>query len=217
MKARQLFWLAILYLAVVDNALTVFGGAVQRRVLPSLEWNWLGKFASLGLACLLVARSNWLSRNAGLQLRQAPGSMPLSMICLGLCLVYGIFGGFISAPRPLSVETLLFEATMPSLAEELAFRGIGLALLERSFHADAMSGRLRFGRAALISSLIFGLGHGLSFGRSGFHVEVAPVLATFVIGGVLALCRTRSRSLAWPILCHSAVNLPIFAIAMMRA
>jgi hypothetical protein len=73
--------------------------------------------------------------------------MPLSMICLGLCLVYGIFGGFISAPRPLSVETLLFEATMPSLAEELAFRGIGLALLERSFHADAMSGRLRFGRA----------------------------------------------------------------------
>jgi membrane protease YdiL (CAAX protease family) len=80
-----------------------------------------------------------------------------------------------------------------------------------------MSGRLRFGHAAFVTSLVFGLGHGVNDYLGGFHVDIAPILETGMTGGSLALCRTRSRSLVWPIVCHSAINPPIFAIAMIRA
>ena len=106
---------------------------------------------------------------------------------------------------------------MPSIEEELVFRGIGLAWLERAYGKSAMSCRFRYGMAAFSTALAFGLVHGIQPGdHGGLVFEYVPFLRTFVAGSVFALVRTRSGSLLWPMLCHTAINVPLFLVAMMR-
>ena len=160
------------------------------------NWNWSGEAARILLSLLMIGCWPWLRKNVGLQWRQAPGSLRWSVAIFLAMFGCGIIGGLVS-PLPPSMhtaDTLWFQATMPSMVEELSDRGIVLALLERSFGKSPMSCRWRFGWAALIVSLIFWQEHGW------YRVD------TFFTGAVFAIVRTRSGSLVWPILCHSAFN-----------
>ena len=103
---------------------------------------------------------------------------------------------------------------MPGVAEELMYRGILLALFERAFGQSAMSCQLRFGYASLLTSLIFGLGHGLSYEDGHYQFSWLLFSTTAAWGALAALVRTRSGSLLWPILCHGAWDGSIFLVAM---
>jgi len=120
---------------------------------------------------------------------------------------------FFIHPLPFSLDTLLFQATMPSIEEELAYRGIMLALLERAFGHSPMSYRWRFGWAAVITSLLFW--HDVTIHHGSLIIPLSRV-DTAIDGAVWALARTRSGSLLWPMLFHSVCNLSLFAVAMMR-
>ena len=150
--------------------------------------------------------SPWLRQNAGLRWQQAPGSLSGSLIIFSVCLGTGTVGGFIDQPVPFSLDTLCFQATMPSIGEELAYRGIALALLERAFGQSPMSCRWRFGWAALITSLLFW--HGPSLSR----VDTALTGAAFALVQQ-ARC---AGSLLWPMFCHSALNVASAAVTMIR-
>lgn len=185
--------------------------------IPGTHWNWSGKIMSIAFCCLVLACSPWLRQSVGLRWQQAKGSFSFSLICLFACLGYGIAFGFNEAPVSFPLETLLFQVSMPSMDEELVFRGIGLALLERAYGQSPMSCRFSYGMPAFSTSLAFGLGHGIqpvSHGGLTFFYE--PFLVTFVIGSIFALIRTSSGSLLWSMLCHTAINMPIFLVAIMR-
>jgi len=184
--------------------------------LPHQHWNWLGKSVGIGFACTLLANSNWLRNNVGIRWRQAPGSLPWSLLCFSVCLIGGCYSGITRHPEAFSIETLIFEAFLPTIHEELVCRGIVLALLERSFGNDPMSCRLRFGWPAIIVSVLFGLGHGLWFNHGAAGLDVVPFVVTGIDGSIFAFARIRSGSLVWPMICHSAINLAIFAVAMAR-
>jgi membrane protease YdiL (CAAX protease family) len=198
--------LALLYMCAENFILTHLLTYLPFLYIPGTNWNWSGKAAGIVFSAVVLACSPWLRQNVGLHWRQSPGSLRWSLIIFVSFLGCGIVSGFID-PLPSSrntPDTLFFQATMPSLEEELASRGIMLALLEKAFGQSPMSCRWRFGWAALITSLLFWQGHGL------YRVD------TFFIGAALALVRTRSGSLLWPMLCHSAVNVGSVAIVMMR-
>ena len=184
--------------------------------LPGLRWNWVGKLFSIAFSCLLLARSPWLRQNVGLRWRQAAGSFPMVLICFAACIADSIHNGLDAIPIPFSWETLLFQAFIPSIDEELAFRGISLALLERAFAHSPMGCRLRYGWAALVTAVLFGIGHAVAFREGHFRFFMVPFLFTFGFASVAALVRTRSGSLLWPILCHTAINLPLYLILMIR-
>jgi membrane protease YdiL (CAAX protease family) len=184
--------------------------------IPGSHWNWPGKVLSIAFCCLVLAYSPWLRQNVGLRWQQAKGSLPFSVICLLACLVYSIVLGFTDGPGSFSLETLLFQTFMPSIDEELAFRGIGLALLERGYGQSPMNCRFRYGMAAFSASIAFGLVHAIQYrSHLGFTFEYVPFIRTFVTGSIFALVRTRSGSLLWPMLCHTAINVPTHLVAMM--
>ena len=184
--------------------------------IPGSPWNWAGKIFAIAFSCLLLAWSPWLWRNIGLRWRQAPGSIPVSLFCFTVCLGAGIFLGLRESPMAFSRDTLLFQFFMPTLDEELAFRGIALAMQERIYGQSPMSCRLRYGRAAFVLSLVFGLFHAISFEQG--HIDFSPLVLVRIFGfaSVVTIARTRSGSLLWPILCHSGWNVAFYALAMMH-
>jgi membrane protease YdiL (CAAX protease family) len=185
--------------------------------IPGTHWNWSGKVMSIAFCCVVLACSPWLRQNAGLRWQQAKGSLLFSLVCLFAFLGDSMATGFTRHPMSFSLETLLFQTFVPTIDEELVFRGIGLALLERAFGQSPMSCRWRYGWAAFIISLVFGLVHGVQPGSHGGVTFVcSPVLLAFMTGSIFALVRTRSGSLLWPMLCHTAINVPMYLVAMMR-
>jgi uncharacterized protein len=100
--------------------------------MNGLNWNWFGKFVSiiLGLAYLFFQKKETYPEY-GFTTKLFPNSLkPVIIIFVVLamldCISY-FFDGF----QGYKVESLLFQATMPGLEEELWFRGIYLYLLNR--------------------------------------------------------------------------------------
>ena len=189
--------------------------------VPSLRisgthWNWSGKIISIAFSCVMLACSPWLRQNAGLHWRQSPGSVRVSVICFFACLGTGIACGFYNSPLAFSRETLLFQIFMPGIDEELAVRGIALALLEKAFGQSPMSCQLRYGWAAFITSLLFGLVHSVGISHGAIQFFFGSFFLTFCFASVVVLARTRSGSLLWPILCHSAWDGSLSLFRMIR-
>lgn len=205
--SRGAGWLALLYLAL-------YFALLQFR-MPGANWNWSGKMAAIGFSCMLLVCSPWLRRNVGFCIRQASGSLRLSLMCtlVGIGIATGLTKYF-APSTPFSAETLLFQAIMPGLDEELAFRGIALALLERAFGQSPMSCRLRLGSAGFILSMFFGLQHAVSFTRTGIGFDYRPFVIMTAFACVASLIRTRSGSLLWSILFHSGWNVSYTLTAM---
>ncbi len=217
--ARRLliFSLAIAILIANFWVIDLAGHLSDWANLPiSSDWNWFGKTMSIAFSCVVLACSPWLRRNVGLRWRQAPGSARLSMGCFVANLACAIGLGFLMPPMAFSADTLIFQFIMPGIDEELLIRGIMLALFERAFGQSPMSCRLRFGYAALMTSLIFGLPHGVSVADGHYQFSFLEFLTSAAWAAVAALVRTRSGSLLWPILYHGTWNGSIFLVAMLR-
>lgn len=157
---------------------------------------------------LLVGRGGWRREELGLRLRFEPGTgrdvrrflLPLLLAEVGVLwlLVPG---------APTLLGNHLFMLTAPGLTEELAFRGVLLALLDRAFPGRVRVLRASLGWGTVVSSVVFGLMHSLRV-SSDWHVTlpVGPMLIPLVGGFVLAWCRARSGSLLLPLFVHSGMN-----------
>jgi hypothetical protein len=198
---------------IIESASRFAGWA---HLFSTSQWNWFGKLASILFSCLLLACSPWLRQNVGLRWRQAPGSIKLSAACVVAFLSCAIVLGVLIRPAPFSADTLLFQFLIPAIDEELLLRGIMLALLERAFGQSAVSCQLRFGYASLLVSLVFGTAHAVSFEDGQCHFATLMFSITTIWAAIAALVRTRSGSLLWPTILHSAWDGSIFLVAMLR-
>jgi membrane protease YdiL (CAAX protease family) len=211
---------AVLFLGVVLLDFVVMVLPIAMHWQPdALQWNWLGKFFNVVVALLVLRFSPLTRHEIGLTLNQRPNSMLIGLLVIVcVAIFWPLFNRYGPVPHP--IETLAFQATMPSLAEELAFRGIYLALLVR-----ALGGHMSLGmegdlpgnrRAVLIAATIlilgFGLGHVLrSLVAEGFTTAaLGPFVWTSFAALILTWLRLRTGSLLLPMLCHSAMNLSVF-------
>jgi membrane protease YdiL (CAAX protease family) len=110
-----------------------------------------------------------------------------TLLLVGLCAAFGAAGWALGGYRLL----LLFGAVLTPIGEEVLFRGIGYGWLRR----------WGFVLAAVLSSLIFGLAHGINV--------VLP--AAVLLGLVHAWLYERSGSI-WPAVISHAVNYGIIFI-----
>ncbi len=216
-RRRLAFVLAVVFLiANLFVIETAYRFAVWANLFRSSPWNWFGKAISIVFTCSVLACSPWLQQNIGLRWRQAPGSLSLSIGCLATFLACAIGIGFLMPPMMFSTDTLIFQFFIPAIDEELIFRGIVLALLERAFGQSPMGCRLRFGYAALIMSIVFGLGHAISIEDGRLHFASLVFSFTAVWAAVVTLVRTRSGSLLGPVILHSVWDGVIFLVPMLR-
>lgn len=173
-----------------------------------LEMNWSGKIYSYILAITFLFFYNKLPINKfGFTFKQKKGSVPFAIWTTTtfalMMIAYSIFIGRYKA----DIENILFQLTMPSIIEEVVYRGILVSLFSLIYIDNLHIGNINFGIGAVVTSILFGLWHGLNI-NVDFDITMSwtAFIYTGLIGFILALVRERTGSLLFPIIIHVMVN-----------
>ena len=200
------FWLSLSILALILYASTI-GRWLARPLTAGLRWNWSGFILGLiFIGIILAFMPAQLRSQMGLQLRQAEGSLKV-WIGIG---IYALIFIIIALNAPPSKtehywESLAFQLTMPSLNEEIFYRGLFPVILDRCFGVSRNIFGAQMGWGSIISSTVFGLAHGLSL-KGGFSIDWLAVAIPGFIGLIGCWVVSRTKSLLGPILMHSHGN-----------
>ncbi|HQU90750.1 MAG TPA: CPBP family intramembrane metalloprotease [Pyrinomonadaceae bacterium] len=189
------------YLGLDDFVTGLPNLAKALDVIPG-NWNWTGKVFSLVLSAIVIYALKLSLDAVGLRKQE---NSKITWIAVGFFIIWGTCLGLLFKPGAPDAETLAFQATMPGLAEEIAFRGIApailLGLMGRKPHVDGIPWAV-----ILATSVLFGIWHSLSVsgGQVGFDLMsgLFPFIGS-IPGGWL---RFKTKSLLAPILIHSIAN-----------
>lgn len=199
---------------VVGGLIRVAPGHFESIQFTHTMYNWSGKFYAMlfSIVFVLFYRKITLAEY-GVTWRQQPSS---SMPCL-LLTTFMIAGGFIlglfiDSDYRFSMEDLFFNLTMPGFDEEIFFRGIGLALLNRAFGKTRNLFGAKIGWGLIIISLLFGLVHGVDLtAQLRLRIDLFNGLFTVFTGFIMGWLRERSGSLILPIAVHNLGDTAIIA------
>lgn len=180
-----------------------------------LTWNWQGKLIDLSWALLFVLLwRRHTPEQLGLRWRLEPGSLrPILIVMAVLTVLFAVPGFF---RESFTAEEIFYQLTMPSLSEELIYRGILLMLLTEVFGKPWRLVGARVGWGLVMTSVLFGLVHGAAVTGTGIILAPFPIIATGILGAIFCWMRERSGSL-WPaMLAHSLVNTSEFIVPLVR-
>jgi hypothetical protein len=214
--------LAVVLISLTDSMATLLPLMDKHLQFAGVHWNWSGKIIAIGvmasIALAFIVKRQFQARDFGITLRQAPGTgrALLTVAIPYLILLAVLTATMFGETKPQSAETIWYEATMPGLAEELAWRGVLLALLDRIFTGRFALGKVELGYGAIALSIVFGLVHGVGFDNH-FKMQLSVVggLTAGLTGFLLAWLRTRTKSLVFPILLHNATNVILETVPLM--
>lgn len=201
-------WLVVATVLVFANdvMLTRCYGLVS-EVLPDSEWNWQGKLMALTMSLVVAALGAFGWQRTGLTWRQQPGALRAAVVVFAAYILFFLVIALMFGGDEASVETVAFQLTMPGLEEEIFYRGILLLALN-----EALRGRIRllgidWGWSALLSSLVFGLAHALSYSAAeGFALDPIYLGLTAIPSLLAVWLRERTGSLLLPIAAHNLGN-----------
>jgi len=180
----------------------------QPALLGGLELNWTGKSLSLLSTCAILAFLPRVSfKEAGLRWGQAAGSLrPVIIVVVMTVLSATVTSAFISSSPNTSPEWLMFQATMPGLDEEIFMRGLLLLLFHQAFGKGMAIGGAETGWGLWLTTLLFGLLHGVAWADGALQVEIPAIVLTGMIGFVAGWTRERTGSLVVPVFFHNIFN-----------
>ncbi len=196
-------------IAIADELLLTLPRAIPLIRPEGFAYNWGGKILSfaLGLACVYVFRLV-SPKEVGLTLEQRPGSIRPAVIAVGgvLLIELPLFWLLIGPAVP-SLEDHVFQLSLPGLSEELMYRGVLLALVDRVAPPRRRVLGADLGLGVVATSVLFAAVHAV--GISSDWTVTLNWMAGFLplLGGfVFAWLRARTGSLVWPILLHNVAN-----------
>lgn len=203
-------------LVLAATAALIFFNAMLLTYAPLLieslpragRLNWTGKLLSLGyVGFAFVTLPSAIKQASGLLVLPERAQWRFAGLMLGSFALFGIANSFAVKGTGDPLEATLFQLTLPSLSEELLFRTVLLALLAGIGAAQSPGLPSRFGRAAVATSVLFGLIHGFLLSpTTGFVIQPVPIVATGLFGAAFAWLTIRTGSV-WPALvAHSLVN-----------
>lgn len=210
---RLTFALGLLFAAYLglDDLVTGLPSGSAAFDFVGGDWNWSGKIYSLLLSIVVILGLGIRPKALGLTLSQR--NLKTSLSALFLFVLWGLSLGLLFKPSVPSVETLAFQALMPGLAEELAYRGIAPALLLGLIRGREPSQGMPWA-VVFITALAFGIWHGLSYSASGFSFDSMSALFPFIGSIAGGWLRFSSGSLLFPILAHSFANIAFHLTAL---
>lgn len=203
----------------------LLGHMLRVGFFATLDWNWQYKTVELlWLLALIAMMPQVLREEIGWRLSINPGTLGSALVNIFIWFVIGIVlvvtgGGLLPQPGTLTVERVLFDTTYPNLVEEILFRGLILALLDRALPPRWSIFGARIGWGVVLTALLFGLVHGISAGPdSPLVFDPVWLGQTFAMGLVLGWIRALTGSL-WPaFLGHAAPEIGIVVgLAIMGA
>ena len=169
------------------------------------NWNWLGKCLSFAgmLAIATLPMFGW--RKVGLTFSQRSNfRTPLLVVISVTVLFTGL--ELVGSSGPDDLETIAFQWTMPSFDEELFYRGVLLLMMNEAFVRRVNIAGAPIGYGGLLTSVLFGLAHALSYSAGTYEFDPAIFLVTGVPSLILLWLRERTGSLLLPVLAHSVSN-----------
>ncbi len=200
-------WLlaALVSMAAYDALLTRGFGHIPIDFGPS-EWNWEGKALAIALSLALASLPFVGWRRAGLTPAQDSRGLPGALVLCGL-LVALFVGLAIYLPGEGSdPQAMAFQLTMPGLDEEIFYRGVLLLMLNEAFGRPIRVLGAPMGWGAVVSSVAFGLAHGLGYSDGAFTFDAMLTLATGGPALLLVWLREKTGSVLLPILMHNFAN-----------
>jgi uncharacterized protein len=216
-RSIQPFYAMIfLYAAVSVSTVMLFLPHVF--FFSGLLWNWQGKLLEFAWPWIIVYGFSWLTPiEVGLTLPEKNSNFTLA-IQLGV--IFTLFGVLISlilgeaaTKKPL-LETILFQFTMPGLAEEITFRGIFLAILNRYLGKPWKIGNTRFGWGVILITIMFVIVHLYHYNNKTHqlvctisdYTDYLSILMVALAGILFGIIREKSGSI-WPgVLLHNIIN-----------
>jgi membrane protease YdiL (CAAX protease family) len=180
--------------------------------LKSFTWNWEGKFLSFLWPWIFMYGVGWPKpADVGIFLPKSKMAW-IEGTLMGLLFAFiGIVLGFWfgELPTQLEKETLLYQATMPGLSEELVYRGVFLAILNRYLGATFKFSNVKYGWGLILVSVLFVMAHAVVYDttlHSFILIEAVEILLITFIALALGYIRIKYDSI-WPaVLCHNIIN-----------
>ncbi|WP_209349439.1 CPBP family intramembrane glutamic endopeptidase [Pontixanthobacter sp. CEM42] len=177
-------------------------------LLENTQYNWTGKIAAIITTILMILvlkrATGWLTNERlGLTLKQNEGSIGPALIATGAMVALVttlqlLFGN----NEPPSTETLLYQATIPGIDEELLFRGLLLALVAAALENVKHGWRW----AGVAVTIIFAFGHSFFFSTDGSQFDLVALIFTGILGALMMYIRLRTGSIALPLVAHNLTN-----------
>jgi membrane protease YdiL (CAAX protease family) len=140
----------------------------------------------------------------GLTWTQRPGSLRAALgVAVAALSIHLLAMSFSALRLPgVSAETWTYQATLPGVVEEVVFRGVLLALLDRTFTARKVLLGVTVGWGGVVVTLVFLALHGISAGT---------LLGVFPAALLYLWLRLRTGSLVLPAVVHNLWNLSVYA------
>lgn len=181
-------------------------GFFMLSILPAdARWNWMGKSMSLIGMLAVAALPIFGFKNTGLTLRQNSGSWLAYIVFAAMCGLF-FYLAISGAGGRDNWETIAFQWTMPGLDEEVFYRGVLLLAMNEAFRSRLSILGAPIGWGGLLTSVLFGLVHALSYGDGAFAFDEMTFLMTGVPSLILLWLREKTGSLVLPIIAHNVAN-----------
>jgi hypothetical protein len=203
-------FLFAIYLGLDDLATSLPSISSSFRLFDG-DWNWSGKIYSVLLSVVVVLGLGIKAKAIGFTLAQR--NVMTSLVALLLFTVWGLSLGLLFKPSVPSAETIAFQALMPGLAEELVYRGIAPAILLGLIRGKEPQHGIPWA-VILITALVFGVWHGLSYSDGAFAFDAMSALFPLVGSIAGGWLRFNSGSLLFPFLAHGIANVAFHLSAL---
>jgi hypothetical protein len=177
-----------------------------------LRFTWIGKILSLLTALVIIYA---VSKSDRQEIGFTTKTNSKNLVKSGLVFFFGFLlfdflFKMILFPKggSFNLETFAFQATMPGLTEELAFRGISLWLLDKVFLPKWTFKGIKFGWGFIIVTLLFGVVHGaLLTEQHVFKFDVITITYLCLVSSLsVGILRKFSGNLIYPVLGHNLIN-----------
>lgn len=183
-----------------------------------LDWNWQGKtFELIWLTILLVMLGRWARADVGVR-APVQGSLRPALVVIAvvftiqaLLVTLTVASGDSTFDGFHSTERLLFDLAHANLVEELLWRGVLIALLDRALSTPWRFFGAKVGWGLVLTTLSFGLGHGLLLTTEGLVFAPDQIILTGLLGLIMGWVRARTGSVWLAYLAHCAPEIAIHA------
>ena len=192
-------------LHVLDAAL-VYGPTLLG--LGGMTWAWSGKLAEVVVFSVVAARLPELRPALRLP---PPAALAAAVAVALLLLAPSLLTGTVAwSWRP---HFVAYQATMPGIAEELVFRGVLLAVLDRAFGRSVRAFGVHWGPGAVLTTLAFWLGHAITVDPT-LSIDLSIAADMTLFGLAMCWLRYRFDSVWAPAVAHNAHNVALVTLGL---
>jgi membrane protease YdiL (CAAX protease family) len=192
--------------------------------IPELDfiggsWNWSGKiYATIASLFFYYSTKQHFQNHQYLKIGQSKDSRKKVKIVFIVILLYAVLEGLLFYNKGLNGETLLFQATLPGIDEEIGYRAIMLGLLSTLLVDKFKVFNLYLHYPAIwIIGILFGLIHALKLTTDwSLTFNTIHFMKTFILGVAWSWMTLKTRSIILPMISHNLSNFIPNLIGMLK-